>query len=234
MSWLWTQIGLILLQLQKVLANQYQEQATLVTISKSQASLLSSTQAVNQNLGTVINQGNALLTALDGYHTDTTALLNQVLSNQQTILNNEQHIVALLTPPVVTGIVVIFEKGEHMSKTVGASIDIQVPEDGSQNATAIIGFVDKNAFPTQPVAGATVATVATMSNPALVATVDPTGLNITIAPSVPPVAATGVTLSVSVTITNPDGTTIGPLTATGTPALDVTGGAVAAITVSEA
>jgi hypothetical protein len=115
--------------------------------------------------------------------------------------------------------------------TANAVVDLQMLDSGTAKAT--ISFVDAAGLATVPVTGATVATTATMSNPAIVATVDPTGLVVNLAPSVPPVLATGVVLTVSVTITNPDATVLGPFTGTGNP-IDVVGSAIAGVSLVEA
>lgn len=111
-----------------------------------------------------------------------------------------------------------------------AAVDLQMLDNGT--ATATISFVDAAGLATIPVTGATVATTATMSSPAIVATVGPTGLTVGLAPSVPPQLVTGVVLTVSVTITNPDNTVLGPFTGTGNP-IDVVGSTIAGISLVE-
>jgi hypothetical protein len=163
-----------------------------------------------------------------------TTLQQQTAASQQAILTDLHAIYELLIPPPVAGVVITFQNGEEEDMAVTrAALDITIPDDGSGNAKAVLSFIDKAGLPTATVSGASVATVATMSNPAIVATVDATGLNITMAPATPPVLATGVTLSVSVTITNPDNTVLGPFTATGDTALDVVTSAIGGVQVVE-
>ena len=121
-------------------------------------------------------------------------------------------------------------------KVLKAALDIQVPDDGSKPSVATLSFVDRVGVPTTPVAGATVATTATMSDPSIVATVSPDGLTITMVPAPAPLPVplpTGITLSVSTTITNPDGSVIGPLTATGSTALDLVTSAIGGVEIAE-
>ena len=139
----------------------------------------------------------------------------------------------------VAGVVITFEQeGESNmpQKVLKAALDIQVPDDGSKPSVATLSFVDRVGVPTTPVAGATVATTATMSDPSIVATVSPDGLTITMVPAPAPLPVplpTGITLSVSVTITNPDGSVIGPLTATGSTALDLVTSAIGGVQIAE-
>jgi len=81
-------------------------------------------------------------------------------------------------------------------------------------ATGTITFTDSVGVPTTPAAGATVATNVTSSDPGVTVAVDATGLIVTATPVVPipsPIP-TGVIVTASVTITNPDGTVLGPFT----------------------
>ena len=79
-------------------------------------------------------------------------------------------------------------------------------------ATGTISFVDAVSAPTSPASGATVATTLTSSSPAIGFTTDPTGLIVTATPVTPPVLplATGVIVTASVTVTNTDGSVLGP------------------------
>jgi hypothetical protein len=81
-------------------------------------------------------------------------------------------------------------------------------------ATGTISFVDAVGAPTSPAPGATVATTLTSSSPAIGFTVDPTGLIVTATPVTPPVLplATNVVVTASVTVTNTDGSVLGPFT----------------------
>ena len=165
--------------------------------------------------------------------------LKDIGDGLQAVLLVENQILALLTPLPIAGIVLTISQGESTMKRIfTAGVDIQIPDDGSGNATAAISFVDDVGNPAVLPAGASVATTATLSDPAITAVVDATGLNIVLAPAtpaagVPPALVAGVSLSVSVTVTLASGTVLGPFTATGSTLLDVVAGGPAGVQIQE-
>jgi hypothetical protein len=224
----WGQINTNSAQLKQIIA-QLVQTATSQSAAQNCLDILAGNQAA---LGKSLSQfqsaqavfDEAILKAINDV--SIVMVANQQIANA--ILANEKQILSLLTPPPVAGIIITFE-GEDM--VTRATLDIQIPDDGSRTVTANLGFVDKVGAATQPVPNATVATAATMSDPSLVASVDATGTVITISvvPFTTPPATlpTGVILSVSTTITNPDNTVLGPFSAAGSVAMDVVAGPVA-------
>lgn len=92
--------------------------------------------------------------------------------------------------------------------------DFQLLDNGT--ATGTISFVDAAGEPAVLQPGATVVTTLAVSDPDLTATIDSTGLVISIAVSLqgtPALPITGITVTATVNVTNTDGTTVGPLTA---------------------
>lgn len=175
-----------------------------------------------------------------------TDLCKMILFEESKTLDAANQILALLTPHIA-GITITFSLGETMnnpsnpkpvSKLRGASLAIDIPDDGSKTVTAIVGFVDDVGNPALTAPGSVAATTVTLSNPAITATVDSTGLVITLAPTpvVPPAIptlATGVSVSVTVTLTNPDGTVVGPFTVTGDTLISVVAGGPAGVVLQE-
>ena len=129
-------------------------------------------------------------------------------------------------PPVAAVLTVRTIGDETMqNKVLKAAQDLQLLDSGS--AVATITFVNSVGEPTTAAAGATVATVWNSSDPGVAVTGRADGLNADVKPTITdPNAAlpTGVTLSASTTITNLDGTVLGPFTSTGDPIDVVAGG----------
>jgi len=127
--------------------------------------------------------------------------LDQILS----ILNEP-------APPV--GAAIKFKENEMTKLQHNSKSKMKFVLNDNGTATGTITFVDASGAPTQTVVGATVATTATSSDPGVTVSVDPTGLIVTAAPAspLPLPLPQGVVISFSITITNPDGSTIGPLT----------------------
>jgi len=129
---------------------------------------------------------------------------------------------------VITGAQINLSEGANMQakklSKAAAIGDFQLLDNGT--ATATISFVDSVGEPTAPVAGATVATNVTSSDPGIVVALDSTGLVITVSPAspLPTPLPTGVTITATPTITNPDGSTLGPFTAVSQPIDLVAGG----------
>jgi hypothetical protein len=95
--------------------------------------------------------------------------------------------------------------------TVG---DFQLLDNGT--ATGTISFVDSVGEPAVLQSGATVSTTLAVSDPDLTATIDSTGLVISIAVSLqgtPTLPISDITVTATINISNPDGTAVGPLTA---------------------
>ena len=216
------QLKQVIAQLVQITAAQSAAQNSLNTLVDNQAAM---GQYQSQCQSALVVLDEAILKAINDVSIVMAA--NQQIANA--ILANEKQILSLLTPPPVAGIIITFEEGEDM--VTRATLDIQIPDDGSKTVTANLGFVDKVGAATQPVPNATVATTAAMSDPSLAASVDTTGTVITISvvPFTTPPATlpTGVTLSASTTITNLDNTVLGPFSATGSVAMDVAAGPVA-------
>ena len=121
-------------------------------------------------------------------------------------------ILAILTEPdPIAGADLTFEgnmsKLHHTSK---GKLKFVLNDNGT--ATGTISFVDAAGAHTAPAAGATIATTVTSSDPGVTATVDATGLIVTVAPAspLPDPLPQGVVISASVTITDTDGTVLGP------------------------
>ena len=121
-------------------------------------------------------------------------------------------------PPIAGAEVGAWQEKTTMQKTrvLKAAVgDFQLQDNGT--ATAPIGFVDSVGEPAVLQSGATVSTSLTSSDPNLTPTVDSTGLIITVTPSLatplPALPILDITITATVTVTNPDASTIGPFTA---------------------
>lgn len=128
------------------------------------------------------------------------AKLDQILS----ILNE---------PAPVDGAKITFEEGK-MALKHNAKGKMKFVLNDNGTATGTITFTDAAGAATTPATGATVSTTVTSSDPGVTASVDSTGLIVTAAPAspLPNPLPTGVVISASVTITNADGTVLGPFT----------------------
>jgi hypothetical protein len=115
-------------------------------------------------------------------------------------------------------------------KVKTSGVDFTLLDSGKALATII--FVDAAGLPTTPQTGAMIATVWTSSDPSVVVVGRTDGLNADVSPATPPVLVTGAVVSASTTIINPDGTTIGPLAASGNP-IDVIAGGPAGMSIAE-
>ena len=130
------------------------------------------------------------------------------------MLETQNQILAILNAPdPIAGADITFE--EHMSKLHHSSkgkLKFVLNDNGT--ATGTISFVDAAGVPTAPATGATIATTVTSSDPGVTASVDATGLIVTAAPAspLPSPLPQGVVISCSVTITNTDGSVLGPFT----------------------
>lgn len=152
----------------------------------------------------------------------------------------DQILAILNEPDAIAGAAITLGEGENsmakITKHSGAKAvigDFQLLDNGT--ALGTISFVDSVGEPTVPAAGATVSTSAVSSDPGITASVDATGLVLTLAPTQPlPVPLpTGVTVTATITITNTDGSVVGPFTATTVPIdLEAGGPAGASITLS--
>jgi hypothetical protein len=136
-----------------------------------------------------------------------------------------------VSPPPPKTFKIIFTGDTNMNNKAKASLDFQLADNGTANAT--ISFVDAAGLPTALASGQT-ASVPTWvpSATSIVVTPAANGLSAVVAPATPPVLATDVTVTVSaITITNADGTTI-VLPAVTSEGIDVVGSAVAGFSVS--
>jgi hypothetical protein len=123
----------------------------------------------------------------------------------------DQILAILNEPDPIAGADIHFE--ENMSKLHHSSkgkLKFVLNDNGT--ATGTISFVDAAGAATTPAAGATIATTVTSSDPGVTASVDATGLIVSVAPAspLPSPLPLGVVISASVTITNTDGTVLGP------------------------
>ena len=122
-------------------------------------------------------------------------------------------ILAILDEPdPIAGADIKFEEND-MSKlhsTSKGNLKFVLNDNGT--ATGTITFLDAARAHTAPAAGATIATTVASSDPGVTVSVDATGLIVTAAPAspLPDPLPQGVVISASVTITNTDGTVLGP------------------------
>jgi hypothetical protein len=155
----------------------------------------------------------ATLTGQQGQITALQTAVDQANAKLDQIIN------ILLEPAPIAGAAITLIEGANMAAkklAVKAAVgDFQLLDNGT--ATGTISFVDAVGEPTSPQAGATVTTTLVSSDPDLTATIDSTGLVISIAVSLvtplPTLPITDITVTATINITNPDGTTVGPLTA---------------------
>jgi len=168
------------------------------------------------------------------------AKADQIIANEETlaagqneVLSRCAKIIDILTVPQtaeVAGIRITIEDENMAAKVRASGVDFQLLDSGK--ALATIGFVDAAGLSTTVATGATVATSWTSSDPGVVVVGRVDGLNADVSPATPPVLVTGAVVSASTTITNTDGTTIGPLTANGDP-IDVVAGGPAGMSIAE-
>jgi hypothetical protein len=150
----------------------------------------------------------------------------QIILTVQKNQNLLNQVLNILTAPVpIAGTVITLEKTKMTKKVKvgGTTLDLQILDTGT--ATGTISFVDSLGEPTVPETGANVSTSVTTSDPGAVASIDSTGLIITIslASPAPNPLPVGVTVTAVTTVSNPDGTTAGPFTAV-SPAFDFQAG----------
>lgn len=124
-------------------------------------------------------------------------------------------IIGYLTEPApIAGAELTFKEND-MSKlhsTSKGKMKFVLNDNGS--ATGTISFSDSVGVPTAPAAGASVSTTVTSSDAGVTVAVDATGLIVTATPVIPipsPIP-TGVIVTAVVTVTNADGTVLGPFT----------------------
>ena len=201
-------------------------------------------EAIQRLLQRFFRQARSWYGTLTGQLRSLTVSVNAVERRLDEISAELKIIIAAVTVRPVAGIILTIsseQQGEEsMAKkaAVGATADIQILDDGSGNALAVVTFVDDVGNPTTAPAGSTVTTVPTLSDPAISASVDLSGLNISLSPTptpagTPPALVSGVSLSVSVTITPASGPALGPFTATGATLLDVVAGGPAGVQLTE-
>lgn len=124
-------------------------------------------------------------------------------------------ILAILNEPApIDGVTLTFKEND-MSKlhsTSKGKMKFVLNDNGS--ATGTISFTDSVGVPTAPAAGASVSTTVTSSDPGVAVAVDATGLIVTATPvtPIPSPIPTGVIVTAVVTVTNADGTVLGPFT----------------------
>lgn len=126
----------------------------------------------------------------------------------------DQIIKILTEEPPIAGAEINFEESEMKPLHHSAKGKLKFVLNDNGTATGTISFLDSVGVPTAPAAGATVATTATSSDPGVTASVDATGLIVTAAPAspLPSPLPQGVVISCSVSITNTDGSVLGPFT----------------------
>lgn len=116
----------------------------------------------------------------------------------------------LLEPAPIAGAVITLGDSMKPKAPKKASVDFQLLDSGT--ATGTISFVDSVGEPTTLQSGATVSTTVTSSDPDLSPTVDSTGLiisiTVTLATPPPPLPILDIVISASISVSNPDGTTL--------------------------
>ena len=160
------------------------------------------------------------------------ARVNAALDAVQADSDKLDQILAILEEPAPIAAAEITLQGASMAKkAMKATVDFKELDNGS--ATGTISFVDSVGEPTSLAANATCATTATSSDPGLTVVVDSTGLILTITPTVPLASPlpVGVVVSTSTTITNADGSVLGPFAASSQP-IDVIAGGPAGASIS--
>ena len=175
------------------------------------------------------------------YYTDGMSILDRILSDidstraiaESNAAKLDQILAILNEQPSdpIAGAQITLTEGAAMPAKAHAKAavigDFQLLDNGT--ATGTISFVDSVGEPTSPMAGATVGTNVTSSDPGIVPSLDSTGLIVTLAPAspIPNPLPTGVVVTCVVTITNPAGTTpatVGPFTVATQPVDLVAGG----------
>jgi len=220
---------------------------TILHLARQIRDLVRNALAGQSKLESQVQNCQAALTAardqLSNEITSTASLIAGQLEAQQNILVQMTATLAKIEkavlyepgPPVAAVLTVRTIGDETMqNKVLKAAQDLQLLDNGS--AVATITFVDSVGEPTTAQAGATIVTVWTSSDPGVAVTGRADGLNADVKPTITdPNAAlpTGVTLSASTTITNLDGTVLGPFTSTGDP-IDVVAGGPAGTKITEA
>lgn len=118
----------------------------------------------------------------------------------------EQLVSLLLQEPPIAGATLTFEGVPNM---LNAKLFFSLLDDGT--GTGNIAFTDKFGELTNPPSGAVITTTLITSNPILLASVDATGLVVTISLDttnpLPNPLPTGLTVTASISIANPDGST---------------------------
>ena len=183
--------------------------------------LLSYMSMLDRILAAIVNgfaQQHSQIDAIANRQVSDSAKLDQILA----ILNEEP------ATNVIVGASITLSEGAQMiaKKASRAAVigDFQLLDNGT--ATGTISFVDSVGEPTVPVAGATVATNVTSSDPGIVPSLDTTGLIVTLTPAspIPVPLPVGVVVTCVVTITNPDASVLGPFTVATQPVDLVAGG----------
>ena len=161
-------------------------------------------------------------------------ILEQLITLNRTassLLVGVQKITAILEAPPPVAFSIKITQGDKMAGRLKAGIDVQLLDNGTAQAT--VTLVDAAGLPTTLPTGSTLSVPAwVVSNPAIVATVAADGLSAALAPSVPPVLATDVTVTVGpATMTNADGTTV-TIAAVTSDGIDVISGGPAGFAIS--
>lgn len=145
-------------------------------------------------------------------------------------------IIGYLTEPApITGATLTFEETDMSKLHHNSKGKMKFVLNDNGTATGTIAFTDSVDVPTTPAAGASVSTTVTSSDPGVTVSVDATGLVVTATPvtPIPTPIPTGVVVTAVITITNADGTVIGPLTCDNSAdPLNVTAGGPAGATIT--
>jgi hypothetical protein len=150
------------------------------------------------------------------------AAIELQLSEQTIAMSALQQAVQLILSAVAgsavpSGTVLTLTRGVALmaaKRVVKASLGFQLLDNGT--ALATVSFVDSLGEPTTAPTGSTSASVFTSSDPEVSVTANPDGLTAAVAAVVSPGAplSQNVTVTAVTTITNSDGSTIGPFTST--------------------
>lgn len=176
---------------------------------------------------------------LDGIYAGIAALLRgqaKLAAAVQSDSDKLDQILKILTAePPIAAAEIQFEETEMAKVSHGSKGRLKFVLNDNGTATGTISFVDAVGAPTQPAAGATIATTVSSSDPGVTVSVDATGLIVTAAPAtpLPSPLPQGVIVTASVTITNTDASVLGPFTCSNSAdPLNVTAGGPAGATIT--
>ena len=124
----------------------------------------------------------------------------------------DQVLTILTEVPPIAGAEITFKEVPMKALSHGHNGKIKFVLNDNGTATGTISFTDPVGAPTVEATGATNQTTLTSNNPAVTFVADATGLIVTATPVTPVVLplATGVIVTASIIVTNPDASVLGP------------------------